>query len=223
MNHFKRTNNKLEKLRGTFFQLGLIIACGLSFLAFEWTFPTKIADLGGVIVEEIDEEYFNEEFEIIEDEQKKEEVIEKPKVDPTKIEIVPNEKKVPKEEPEEIKKKEEPKKPKKKKIKKKKPEIPILIPEKMPEFDDLFKYLGENLKYPKQDKDAGIQGTVYLQFIVGKNGEIRNVKILRGVSELIDKEALRVVKAMPKWKPGIQNDKPVSVIYNLPIKFIIRG
>ncbi|MBL4592563.1 MAG: energy transducer TonB [Flavobacteriales bacterium] len=222
MNHFKKTSKKLEKLRGVFFQLGLLIACGLSLLAFEWTFPTSLSGLGGEIIYEEEWENPVDPFDIIEEEVEKEKIIEKPKVDPLKFEIVPNEKKVPKEEPIEIKKKEI-KKETKKKVKKKKPEIPIFIPEKMPEFDDLFKYLGDNLKYPKRDKEVGIQGTVYLQFIVGKNGEIRNVKILRGVSELIDKEALRVVKAMPKWKPGIQNDKPVSVIYNLPIKFIIKG
>ena len=222
MNHFKKTSKKLEKLRGVFFQLGLLIACGLSLLAFEWTFPTSLSGLGGEIIYEEEWENPVDPFDIIEEEVEKEKIIEKPKVDPLKFEIVPNEKKVTKEEPIEIKKKEI-KKETKKKVKKKKPEIPIFIPEKMPEFDDLFKYLGDNLKYPKRDKEVGIQGTVYLQFIVGKNGEIRNVKILRGVSELIDKEALRVVKAMPKWKPGIQNDKPVSVIYNLPIKFIIKG
>ena len=119
MNHFKKTSKKLEKLRGVFFQLGLLIACGLSLLAFEWTFPTSLSGLGGEIIYEEEWENPVDPFDIIEEEVEKEKIIEKPKVDPLKFEIVPNEKKVPKEEPIEIKKKEI-KKETKKKVKKKK-------------------------------------------------------------------------------------------------------
>ena len=78
------------------------------------------------------------------------------------------------------------------------------------------------MKYPAVAKENGIQGTVYVNFVVWKDGKIRDVKILRGVNKMLDDEAVRVVKAMPTWNPGKQRGKPVSVSYNLPIKFTLR-
>ena len=226
MNHFKEKSKRLEKLRGIYFQIGLIMAGGLALLAFEWTFPTHISDLGGIVVEEIEEDYFfDENFTIIK-EVKKEFKIEQPKVDLTRF--TPVDKKVV--EPIEPVINPEPNFDPTK-YATKEPVIdepaPLPLAEVMPEFkgglEKLFEYLGNNLKYPASEKNAGIQGTVYLQFVVGKKGEIKDVKILRGVSKLIDKEALRVLKAMPRWKPGKQSGRTVSVIYNLPIKFKIKG
>ena len=95
--------------------------------------------------------------------------------------------------------------------------------EKMPEFiggdKARVKYLRDNLKYPGPERTAGIEGTVYLKFLVNEKGEIKNVKILRGVSENIDKEAIRVLKDMPNWSPGKQRGKPVNVSFNLRISF----
>lgn len=67
--------------------------------------------------------------------------------------------------------------------------------------------------------ENGIQGKVYIQFVIERDGSITDVKVLRGVDASLDKEAVRVVKAMPKWKPGKQRGKPVRVSYTLPINF----
>lgn len=101
------------------------------------------------------------------------------------------------------------------------------IVESMPEFPGggqaaLFKYLQSEMKYPQVAKENGIQGTVFVNFVVGTNGKIRDVKILRGVNKMLDDEAIRVVKAMPAWTPGKQRGKSVSVSYNLPIKFTLK-
>ncbi len=97
------------------------------------------------------------------------------------------------------------------------------VVEKMPLFnqgkDELYSYLGKNIKYPDEAKEKGIQGTVYVTFVVEKNGSITNVKILRGIGAGCDEEAVRVVKSMPKWTPGYQDGKPVRVVFNLPIKY----
>ena len=102
------------------------------------------------------------------------------------------------------------------------------VVEQMPSFaggdGELMKFIQKNIVYPAIEKEAGISGTAYVTFVVDKEGKITDVKILRGVSggPNCDKEAMRVVKAMPPWKPGKQNGRPVSVQYNLPIKFVLR-
>ena len=80
-------------------------------------------------------------------------------------------------------------------------------------------YLNENLKYPKTAKETGIQGAVYVTFVVERDGSITNVKILRGIGGGCDEEALRVINAMPKWNPGRQNGREVRVQFNMPITF----
>ena len=82
-------------------------------------------------------------------------------------------------------------------------------------------YLNENLRYPIVEKESGISGTVYLSFVIEKDGKITNVEILRGmpVGEGFNEEALRVVRAMPNWIPAMKNGKAVSVSYILPIQF----
>ena len=77
----------------------------------------------------------------------------------------------------------------------------------------------ENMKYPKQAMKEGIQGRVAVRFIVEKDGSISDVKPILSVHPLLNKEAVRVVKSMPKWTPGKQNGKPVRVRFNLPIMF----
>lgn len=97
------------------------------------------------------------------------------------------------------------------------------IADEMPEFNgDLFRYLSEKLKYPTIAVEARTQGTVYLTFVVEKNGEIGDIKILKGVSEGCTEEAIRVVKSMPKWKPGKNHGQTVRVQYNLPVKFRLQ-
>ncbi len=86
-----------------------------------------------------------------------------------------------------------------------------------------LKYLRDNIKYPEMAKESGIQGTVYVTFVVEKDGRISNVKILRGIGGGCDEEASRVIKGMPRWKPGKQRGRPVRAQFNMPIRFILQG
>jgi len=99
------------------------------------------------------------------------------------------------------------------------------VVEQMPKFPGgdkaLYTYLGDNIKYPDVAKKKGIQGTVYVTYVVEKDGAVSHVKILRGVHESLDNEAVRVIKAMPKWEPGKEKGKAVRVQYNLPIKYTL--
>ena len=87
---------------------------------------------------------------------------------------------------------------------------------------EIIKYVSSNTKYPPIAKDAGIQGTVFVYFVVVKNGKVRDVKVLREVDPRLDKEAVRVVESLPTFEPGQQRGKSVSVQYTIPVKFIIR-
>ena len=102
-----------------------------------------------------------------------------------------------------------------------------LSAEKYPEFPGgttaLFDFINKNVKYPKSARDKGIEGRVFVQFVVEKDGSLSSFTVLRGVSDDINAEALRVVKLMPKWKPGMQEGKPVRVQYVLPFKFQLSG
>lgn len=97
------------------------------------------------------------------------------------------------------------------------------VTEQMPEFpggqEALMEFIRSNIRYPEQAKDLGIQGKVICSFVVDKSGEISKVNVLRGIGHGCDQEAVRVLRAMPKWKPGKQNGKAVNVKYNIPISF----
>jgi TonB family protein len=102
---------------------------------------------------------------------------------------------------------------------------PFTIVQQMPKFKgDLNKYLSDSLRYPEVEREANISGRVYITFIVEKNGDVSNVKVLRGVpgGPGLDKEAVRVVSRMPAWNPGLQDGKPVRVQFNLPIQFELK-
>jgi len=100
------------------------------------------------------------------------------------------------------------------------------IVEVMPEFPGgqkaLLTYLGESVIYPVIASDSGIEGVVYVQFIVEKDGSISNVEILKGIGGGCDQEAIRVIKSMPIWSPGRQQGHPVRVQYRAPIRFVLR-
>ena len=100
------------------------------------------------------------------------------------------------------------------------------VVESMPEFPggmgELMKFLAVNIKYPPLAKESGIQGRVFINFVVEPNGSISNVKVLRGIGGGCDEEAVRVVESMPNWKPGKQRGKSVRVSYNLPVKFTLQ-
>ena len=86
----------------------------------------------------------------------------------------------------------------------------------------LMKYLSENTKYPVVAQENGVQGRVTVQFVVEKDGSISDVHVLRGVDPSLDKEAVRVVKSMPRWTPGKQNGITVRVNYRVPVLFRLQ-
>jgi TonB family protein len=107
-------------------------------------------------------------------------------------------------------------------------DVPVYtLVEKMPEYigGDYArnKTLAENILYPQQATEHGIQGTIYISFIIEKDGAVSNVRILKGIGGGCDEEALRVVKLMNKWQPGSQNGKNVRVLFNMPIYFKLQG
>ena len=102
----------------------------------------------------------------------------------------------------------------------------FFIVEDMPEFPDgelaLRKYIANAVDYPVVAQENGIQGKVYVTFVVAKDGSIANCKIARGVAPSLNEEALRVVNSLPKWKPGKQRGKAVNVSYTVPINFVLQ-
>ncbi|MBK9636495.1 MAG: TonB family protein [Bacteroidetes bacterium] len=103
---------------------------------------------------------------------------------------------------------------------------PYIWVEEMPQFpggvNEMLKYLKNNIKYPIDAREANITGVVYLSFIVDKEGEIKNIEILKGIGGGCEEEAVRVVKKMSKWNPGKQNGKAVNVQFKLPVSFTLR-
>lgn len=219
----KNPTADLEKLRGVLSLGGLVLSLFVVYSVINWKFyDVQASELGELIVDEEEEEIIPiteqntpppppppppaapEIIEIVEDDIEVEDIeIEDTEADAeTVVEVFEEEEEV---EEEEV----------------------FTIVESMPQFPGggqaaLFKYLGKNIKYPQIAKENGIQGTVFVNFVVGKDGSIRDVKILRGVNKMLDKEAVRVVESFPKWIPGKQRGKPVSVTYNLPIKFTLK-
>jgi protein TonB len=100
---------------------------------------------------------------------------------------------------------------------------PIQNPPEFPGGErELLKFLSKNLKYPSMARDAGITGIVYVSFIVWKNGSVTDIAIKRGIGGGCDEEVIRVLKLMPKWKPGEQNGKKVNVAYRMPVVFKLK-
>jgi len=102
------------------------------------------------------------------------------------------------------------------------PEIFVHV-ERMPQFPGgdraLLKFLAEKTIYPEIAKENGIQGRVFVSFVINKKGEVVDIRLARGVDPSLDKEALRVVSLLPKWTPGKQREKAVNVAFNVPINF----
>lgn len=212
----------LEKRKSSFMWMGLVFALAIVLVAFEWKIfektDTGAADLElDLIEEEIIPQSIQQPpppppppapttvIEIVDDEEEIEEEleIEDLEVDQdTEIEIIEDvEEEVVEEEV-------------------------FTIVEEMPSFPGgeakMFEYLANNIRYPQIAKETGISGVVYVNFVVGPDGNISDVKVLRGIGGGTDEEAIRVVKNMPKWKPGKQRGKPVKVSYNLPIRFSLK-
>jgi len=107
------------------------------------------------------------------------------------------------------------------------PQEIFTVVEESPSFaggeESRIKFLQQNISYPQVAKEAGIQGTVFVTFVVEVDGSVSDVKVLRGIGGGCDEEAIRVVRSMPKWSPGKQRGRPVRVQFNMPIKFILQG
>lgn len=104
-------------------------------------------------------------------------------------------------------------------------EVVFTVVEQMPEYPGgksaMYAYMGKSIKYPEKARKNATEGTVYVTFVVKKDGSVSSVSVLRGIGDGCDEEAVRVIKEMPNWKPGMQRGKAVNVQYNLPIKFTL--
>ena len=100
------------------------------------------------------------------------------------------------------------------------------IVEEMPEYPGgdkkLLEYVAKSVKYPQIARESGIQGRVFVNFVIEPDGSVSNVKVLRGIGGGCDEEAVRVIKSMAKWKPGKQRGKAVRVTYTLPVNFKLQ-
>ena len=103
------------------------------------------------------------------------------------------------------------------------PDEVFVVVEDQPEFPGgtaaLLEYLRKNIKYPSVCRENNIQGKVIVTFVVNKDGSIVDIEVVKSVNPLLDKEAIRVISQMPKWKPGAQRGKPVRVKYSVPVNF----
>lgn len=226
MEEKKSPKANLENKRLMFAQIGLIISLAIAWAAFEIKSYDK-RDLSDIMIREIalDEEM----TEITTQDQKPQPPVEVPQ-QTTQIEIVNDDVEVEDNldinadvTQEEII--EEYVKPEVIEEEVVEQEI-FTIVETMPSFpggqEKLMHYLATNIKYPQIARESNVQGRVYLSFVVEPNGSVSNVKVLRGIGAGCDEEAMRVVKAMPKWSPGKQRGKAVRVSYNLPVNFKLQ-
>ena len=222
----KSPKASLEDKKLTYVLMGLVLVLSICYVAFEWTerevTKYEVSDTDFFFEEEIDIQQTSQEtpppppppavqevevLNVVEDDVETE-TIEINTEDDKDVEVViapPVE--APVEEEEE--------------------EVIFMVVESMPEFPGgqqaLFKYLAENVKYPVIAQENGIQGRVICQFVVNKDGSIVDVVAVRSSGEAsLDKEAIRVIKSMPKWKPGKQRGKPVRVKYTVPVNFRLQ-
>ena len=201
----------LESKKSTWLLVGYVIVLAFMFVAFEWTKRDIKIDTSQAIADLVFEE------EIIPITEQPEQVTPPPPEAPAiaetltiveddaDVEYVPVA--VEEEEPEE--------------------QTIFEVVEQMPEFPNgglagLMQYLSKNIKYPTIAQENGTQGRVTVQFVVNKDGSIVDAKVLRGVDPYLDKEAVRVIMGMPKWKPGMQRGKPVRVKYTVPVMFRLQ-
>jgi periplasmic protein TonB len=86
----------------------------------------------------------------------------------------------------------------------------------------LYKYLADNVRYPEKAINTGAQGTVYVNFVIRKDGSVSNVSVKKPIGFKMDEEAIRLVKSMPRWSPAKLNGKPVHYVYQLPVHFVLQ-
>ena len=219
----------LELKKNVFFMVGLVVSLGIMLVAFEWTAKPEKADSLGTM------NAVNVEDEIIPITREQEIKPPPPPPPPKVIEvlnIVDDDVKIDDELQIEDSEADDktlitaaPVVTAAKEVEEEETQV-FFIVEDMPEFPGgemaLRAYIANAIKYPVIAQENGIQGKVYVTFVVGKDGSVSNATIARGVDPSIDKEALRVVNALPKWKPGKQRGKPVNVSYTVPINFVLQ-
>jgi protein TonB len=223
----KSLRASLEDKKLIYALMGFILVLSICYVAFEWTEePTVYADEEEVVTEEVDElpppttqelppppppppaeeTVQNIDVLVVVEDDVETEVIEIEEKE-VEIEIIAATPEVEEEEEEE--------------------EEVFMIVENMPEFPGgqqaMMKYIAENIKYPVIAQENGIQGRVICQFVVEKDGSISNIQVVRTSGDAsLDKEAVRVIGTMPRWKPGKQRGKPVRVTFTLPVSFRLQ-
>lgn len=222
MENKKSAKSNLEKKKSSFFWVGMVFSLAVVLMAFEYTvYDQTVSQLGKLDLDLLEEEIVpiaqivppppppppqpTTVIEIVDDEEEIEEELEVMDLEldeDTEIEYVEVVEETVAEE-----------------------EI-FTIVEQMPSYpggeEAMFKYLSKNINYPQMAADAGITGRVYITFVVEKNGEVTDVRVLKGIGGGCDEEAIRVIKQMPKWNPGKQRGKSVKVQFNLPVNFTLR-
>lgn len=234
MENRKNPNADLESKKGIFFQIGLVIVLGAVFLAFEWkTYSFESIELQGNVIAEVNEELIPitwspseppppppppasepEILKLVDDIENKREAMETVPIVKTKtIEVI--------EQPEE-------------KIDE---YIPYGSNAQMPVFPGcelmeeefrrnctykkIQKFIASKIRYPEELKRSRIEGKLYLEFVIDKNGDVNNIKLLRGIDggERLTEESIKAVKKLPQFQPAVQQGRAVGVVYRLPVKF----
>ncbi len=226
MEEKKSPKANLENKKLMFTQIGLIISLAIAWLAFEHkSYDKREIDPSLLRTAEVVEE---ELVEITKQEEQKPQPVEVPK-QTTQLEIVQDDVEVEdieiNAEVEQTEIIEEYVAPEVEEEEVVEQEI-FQIVEEMPAFpggeQKLLEYVAKNTKYPQIARESGIQGRVFIGFVVEPDGSVSNVKVLRGIGGGCDEEAVRVIKSMPKWKPGKQRGKAVRVSYQIPVNFKLQ-
>lgn len=217
----------LEPKKSIFLQVGLIVALGLSLAAFEWESPVK--QIAVIDHWETIEDDIVIKSTLIEDQKPAPKPVLAPLLnivsndDPTKddpdidLGINPEDEIPVYTPPAAVKFADE---------ESVKDDIPLVLVQIMPEFPGgisaLQAFLAKNIDFPATAVQTGIQGTVYVYFVVERDGKVSNIKTLRGINDDCDKEAERVISMLPTWKPGSQQGKPVRVSFTIPVIFKLQ-
>ena len=213
----KNPKISIERKRGLFFQIGLVITLLAVLVAFEWkSYEKTDYSLGQLQMDDLEDEMIPitrqeekppppppppEIIEIVEDEVEIENELEVEDTDTDENEFIEQEEE---DDSDEV----------------------FMVVEQMPVFPGgdlgLMKFIQKTTKYPPIAKENDITGKVYVTYVVNKKGKVTNVKVIRGVDKYLDAEAIRVVKLLLYTKPGLQRGKPVNVQYTIPINFTLN-
>jgi protein TonB len=224
MKEKKSTKVNLERKKFLFFEIGLILALGICFLAFEWNSQEVVSTNFGKL--EMTTEFEQEIINTYEEPPVEDEKIVEPEMVIEKLVVVDDNKDV-----EKIDFNSEVKDTSAIKIVTTIEDIPdektevinFAVVEKKPLFPggdiELLRYITSNTTYPPIPKENNIEGKVYVSFVIGKDGKVRDAKVIHGVDPYLDAEALRVIKTLPDWEPGRQGGIADPVLFILTIKF----